>query len=171
MQDGTRLIQEDFIPSDLHLAARIGEMRSLLGRTRYDKVRYRSSAMSLETSSLFSRRSFLQASTLASAALALRIATEPMLAFAAAPQHAADAVMINANENPLGPCPAARDAVLAITPISGRYFMERTNEFSKQYAQSLAVTDEQVSIFAGSTEPLLVHRARVLFAHGQLCDR
>ena len=30
-----------------------------------------------------------------------------------------------------------------------------TGEFSKLYAQSLAVTDEQVSIFAGSTEPLV----------------
>src|SRR6185437_5935806 len=97
-------------------------------------------AMSLENSSLFSRRSFLQASTLASAALALRVVTEPMLAFAASPQHSADAVMINANENPLGPCAAARDAVLAITPLSGRYFMERTADFSKLYAQSLAVS-------------------------------
>jgi histidinol-phosphate aminotransferase len=111
--------------------------------------------MGLETSAFFSRRSFLQASSMATAALALRAVTEPMLAYAASPQHAADAVMINANENPLGPCAAARDAVLAITPLSGRYFMERTGEFSKQYAQSLAVTDEQVSIFAGSTEPLV----------------
>jgi histidinol-phosphate aminotransferase len=33
--------------------------------------------------------------------------------------------------------------------------MEATKEFSKQYAQSVGVTDEQVSIFAGSTEPLV----------------
>ncbi len=106
-------------------------------------------------SSAFSRRSFLRVSTAASAALALRVVTEPMLAFAAAPIDPADAVLINANENPLGPCAAARHAVAGVTPQSGRYLMEATNEFSKQYAQSIGVTDEQVSVFAGSTEPLV----------------
>ncbi len=111
--------------------------------------------MSHRSSSALSRRSFLQTSTLASAALALRTVTEPMLAFAAAPSHPADAVLINANENPLGPCTAARQAVAGVLPHSGRYLMDATNEFSKQYAQSVGVTDEQVSIFAGSTEPLV----------------
>jgi histidinol-phosphate aminotransferase len=106
-------------------------------------------------SSAFSRRSFLKVSTAASAALAFRAVTEPMLAYAAAPGHPADAVLINANENPLGPCAAARQAVAGVTPHSGRYLMEATKEFSKQYAQSVGVTDEQVSIFAGSTEPLV----------------
>ena len=106
-------------------------------------------------SSAFSRRSFLKVSTAASAAFAFRAVTEPMLAFAAAPGHPADAVLINANENPLGPCAAARQAVAGVTPHSGRYLMEATKEFSKQYAQSVGVTDEQVSIFAGSTEPLV----------------
>lgn len=106
-------------------------------------------------SSAFSRRSFLKVSTAASAALALRAVTEPMLAYAAAPSHSADAILINANENPLGPCTAARQAVAGVTPHSGRYLMDATNEFSKQYAQSFGLTDEQVSIFAGSTEPLV----------------
>ena len=106
-------------------------------------------------SASLSRRSFLQASTLASAAFALRAVTEPMLAYAAAPEHPPDSVLINANENPLGPCGAAREAVLAITPNSGRYLMHATSEFEKQFAQSIGVKDEQVSIFAGSTEPLL----------------
>lgn len=106
-------------------------------------------------SSAFSRRSFLKVSSAASAAFALRGVTEPMLAFAAAPSHPADAVLINANENPLGPCAAARQAVAGVTPHSGRYLMDATHEFSKQYAQSVGVTDEQVAIFAGSTEPLV----------------
>ncbi|HEY1732299.1 MAG TPA: pyridoxal phosphate-dependent aminotransferase [Terriglobales bacterium] len=110
--------------------------------------------MRSESASL-SRRSFLQASTMASAAFALRAVTEPMLALAAAPSHPADAILINANENPLGPCAVARQAVAGVTPQSGRYLMEATNEFSKQYAQSVGVTDEQVAIFAGSTEPLV----------------
>lgn len=106
-------------------------------------------------SSLLSRRSFLQASTAASAALALRIVTEPMLAFAAAPTHPPGAVLINANENPLGPCTAAREAVTGVTPRSGRYLMEGTDALEKQFAQSVGVSEEQVSIFAGSTEPLI----------------
>jgi len=102
-----------------------------------------------------SRRSFLQFSTAASAALALRAVSEPMLAFAAAPAHPPDAVRINANENPLGPCTAARQAVIAVTPRSSRYLMEGTDALEKQFARSVGVTDEQVSIFAGSTEPLI----------------
>jgi len=108
--------------------------------------------------SSLSRRSFLQASTAASAALALRMVTEPMLAFAALPDHPPshpkDAVLINANENPLGPCAAAREAIAAVTPHSGRYLMESTDETTTLFAQSVGVTGEQVAIYAGSTEPL-----------------
>ncbi len=105
--------------------------------------------------SFLSRRAFLQASTAASAALAFRAVTEPLLAFAAAPTHPPGAVLINANENPLGPCTAAREAVAGITSRSGRYLMEDTNALEKLYAQNIGLTDEQVSIFAGSTEPLI----------------
>ncbi len=105
-----------------------------------------------------SRRSFLHVSTAASAALALRIVTEPMLAYAALPDHhpshPKDAVLINANENPLGPCAAAREAIAAVTPQSGRYLNEATGEFTTLFALSVGVTGEQVEIYAGSTEPL-----------------
>ncbi len=110
--------------------------------------------MAPKTSSLVSRRSFLQVSTAASAALAFRIMTEPMLALAEAPSHPADAVLINANENPLGPCTAAREAVVAITPKGGRYLMDDTRALSKLFAQSVGVSDDYVDIYAGSTEPL-----------------
>jgi histidinol-phosphate aminotransferase len=110
--------------------------------------------MSRRPFSSLSRRSFLQASSVATAALALRVVTEPMLAYAAHPHHPPDSILINANENPLGPCSAAREAVAAITPQSGRYFMEATDAFEKQFAESFGLTDEQVSMFAGSTEPL-----------------
>lgn len=110
--------------------------------------------MGCQPSSLLSRRSFLQASTMASAALAMRMVTEPMLALAEAPHHPKDAILINANENPLGPCAAAREAVIAVTPQGGRYLGEATDEFSKQFARSVGVTDEQVAIYAGSTPAL-----------------
>jgi histidinol-phosphate aminotransferase len=110
--------------------------------------------MSRQPLSSLSRRSFLQATTAASAALALRIVTEPMLAFAAMPDHPKDAVLINANENPLGPCALAREAIAAVTPQSGRYLNEATNELTKLFAQNVGVIEEQVAIYAGSTEPL-----------------
>ncbi len=58
-----------------------------------------------------SRRSFLGMSAAASAALALRIVTEPMLARAAQTGVSGGGVRIDANENPLGPCVSAREAV------------------------------------------------------------
>ncbi len=103
----------------------------------------------------FSRRSFLHLSTAASAALAFRIVTEPMLAYAQElPYAPVGGVRINANENPLGPCAAARSAVAAIMPEAGRYRFGLTEEFVAEYAQSIGVKADNVRIFAGSTEPL-----------------
>jgi histidinol-phosphate aminotransferase len=103
----------------------------------------------------FSRRSFLQVSTAASAALALRVVTEPMLAYAQElPYAPVGGVRINANENPLGPCAAARSAVAAIVPEAGRYRFRLTEEFVGLFAESVGVKADHVRIFAGSTEPL-----------------
>src|SRR5208283_4517223 len=52
------------------------------------------------------------------------------------------------------PCAAAREAVVAIAPQSGRYLDHLTDELVKQYAQSVGVSEEQVKIYAGSSEPL-----------------
>lgn len=103
----------------------------------------------------FSRRSFLQVSTAASAALALRGVTEPMLAYAQElPYAPVGGVRINANENPLGPCAAARSAVAAIMPEAGRYRFRLTEEFVGLFAESVGVKADHIRIFAGSTEPL-----------------
>jgi len=102
----------------------------------------------------FSRRSFLQTSAVASAMLALRVAGEPVFAQLAAPVHQPGAVMINANENPLGPCTAARDAVRAMAEQGGRYLFPSTAAFEKQFAESVGVSPEHVAIYAGSSEPL-----------------
>ena len=107
-----------------------------------------------EGHSLLSRRSFLQASTAASAALALRIVTEPMLAYAKRPPAPAGSVMIDSNENTLGPCEAAREAVAAIIPQSGRYLDPLTDQLIKQLAQDFGVTEDHIRVFAGSSEPL-----------------
>ncbi len=70
-----------------------------------------------------SRRSFLQvsAATAAVAAVGLRIVTEPMLARADSRPFPKDAVIIDANENPLGPCGVACDAVSSVASQGGRY--------------------------------------------------
>ena len=103
---------------------------------------------------LLSRRSFLQASAVTSAGLALRVVTEPMLAYAALPEHPADVVYLNANENPLGPCAAAREAVIAMAPQGGRYRFDATAAFEKLFAESIGVSPDCVAIYAGSSEPL-----------------
>jgi histidinol-phosphate aminotransferase len=101
----------------------------------------------------FSRRSFLQAS---SAAVALQMLSEPLLAQIARGQISfpEGAVRINANENPLGPCQAAREAVIAITPQSGRYHFYLTEELVKTFAEQQGLKPENVLLFPGSTPAL-----------------
>jgi len=103
----------------------------------------------------FSRRSFLQLSTAASAAAAFRVMTEPMLAAQARHRpHAADAVMIDSNENPLGPSQGARAAVAAVIPQGGRYLDNLTDEFVQTFAQLEGLKPDYVHATVGSTPPL-----------------
>ncbi len=101
-----------------------------------------------------SRRSFLSLSAAASAALALRIVTEPMLANARVHNAPKDAIRIDANENPLGPCASAREAAAAILPHGGRYSDWLTDDLVKALAELEALKVEQVRIYPGSSEPL-----------------
>lgn len=103
----------------------------------------------------FSRRSFLQVSAAASAAAAFRVMTEPMLAAQHRPRPSGpDSVMIDANENPLGPCQAARDAMAAILPRGGRYLDELTEELVNTFAQSEGLNPDHVQAIVGSTPGL-----------------
>jgi histidinol-phosphate aminotransferase len=103
----------------------------------------------------FSRRSFLHLSATASAAATLRFATEPMLAAASRRKpHAPDAVMIDSNENPLGPSQSARDAMAAIIPQGGRYSDNLTDELVQTFAQMEGLNPEFVTATVGSTPPL-----------------
>jgi histidinol-phosphate aminotransferase len=102
----------------------------------------------------FSRRSFLQFSAAASAAAAFRGIGEPMLAAASRPPHAADAVVIDSNENPLGPCQAARDAMASILPRGGRYQDGLTDELVKTFAQLEGLNPDCIAATVGSTPPL-----------------
>ena len=103
----------------------------------------------------FSRRSFLHLSAAASAAATLRFMTEPMLAAAARRKpHSPDAVLIDSNENPLGPCQAARDAMASIIPHGGRYSDNLTDELVNTFAQIEGLNPEYVTATVGSTPPL-----------------
>ncbi len=103
----------------------------------------------------FSRRSFLHLSAAASAAAAFNVMSEPMLAAAARRRpHAKDAVLIDSNENPLGPCQAARDAMSSIIPLGGRYSDNLTDELVKAIAQMEGLKPDSIYCTAGSTPPL-----------------
>jgi histidinol-phosphate aminotransferase len=105
----------------------------------------------------FSRRSFLHVSAAASAAAAFHIMSEPMLAAAARRRHEPHppgSVSIDANENPLGPSQAARDAMAAILPNGGRYSDELTDELVRTFAQMEGLDPSYISATVGSTPPL-----------------
>jgi histidinol-phosphate aminotransferase len=102
---------------------------------------------------------FLQMSVAATAAAALHIVNEPMLAAAAVVNRERKpfppgAVVINANENPLGPCDAARAAIVAMAPQGGRYSYWLTDELVDTFAQQEGLQPEYIKVFPGSSEPL-----------------
>lgn len=103
-----------------------------------------------------SRRSFLQLSaTAAAVAAGMRIVTEPMLASAAVHgMPAKDAVVIDANENPLGPSSGARDAVAAIASQGGRYSSWMTDDLVKAFCDMEGLKPEYVRVYPGSSGPL-----------------
>jgi histidinol-phosphate aminotransferase len=111
----------------------------------------------------FSRRSFGRFATLLGAgAAALPFYNEPAMAqLSNIGRIPADAVKINANENPLGPCPEAADAILKIVQKGGRYLYEETFGFAKTLAEQEGLKPEYVMPFAGSSDPL--HRTVLAF--------
>ena len=113
-----------------------------------------------------SRRSFLTLSAAASAAFAMRIVTEPMLAHARRVHNfPKDAIRIDANENPLGPSASAREAASAIVAQGGRYCDSLTDDLVKTLAEMEGLKLEQVRVYAGSSEPL--HHTVAAFSSAQ----
>lgn len=119
-----------------------------------------------------SRRSFLRLASMAAAPLAAApILTEAHFAWAAqvAAKPAAalpparrmrtappeGAVLINANENPLGPCKAACQIIATIAPMGGRYdFYGETAKLTKTFAAQHKLPEEYIAVYAGSSDPL-----------------
>jgi histidinol-phosphate aminotransferase len=119
---------------------------------------YQERAMPSSQSNPISRRSFLRT---ASATLAVApILTEAHFARAAAthdgmvPEYDPKGVYIDSNENPLGPCDAARKAVVDIVPNGGRYAFPLYGNLMTLYAKQMGVPLDHVMLFDGSSAPL-----------------
>lgn len=104
----------------------------------------------------FSRRTFFRYAAGASALASLPILTEARLALADRPKFADPniGIHIDANENPLGPCEAARQAMASIIPRGGRYLFNMQEELAETFARLEGLNPESVAPFAGSSEPL-----------------
>jgi histidinol-phosphate aminotransferase len=103
-----------------------------------------------------SRRTFFRFAAGASALASMPILTEAHLAMAQRP-HFADpnkGIHIDANENPLGPCDAARTAMIDIVPRGGRYLMDMEMDLTSTFAKQEGLDPASVMAFAGSSEPL-----------------
>ena len=111
----------------------------------------------------FTRRDLGRLAAFLAAGSALPFYNEAAMAqgLSALPGLGADAVRINANENPMGPCPEAIEAIKAIVAQGGRYLYGETTEFVRTLAEVEGLSVESVLPFAGSSDPL--HRAVLAF--------
>ena len=112
----------------------------------------------------FSRRDFGRLAALLAAGAAPPFYNEAALAqgLSAFPNLPPDAVRLNANENPLGPCPEAAEAIHKVVQQGGRYLYGETFAFVGLLAHLEGLPKEYVLPFAGSSDPL--HRAVLAFS-------
>jgi histidinol-phosphate aminotransferase len=108
---------------------------------------------------LLSRRDFARTAALLTAGSALPFYNEAALAqdVGAIGSIPADAVRLHTNENPLGPCPAALEAIRRLLPRGGQYHFDQTAAFVETLAESVGLPRSHVLPTAGSSDPL--HRA------------
>lgn len=107
-----------------------------------------------------SRRNFLRgASATLAAAAAVPLMTEPRLAWAASQAKKDDTaqpvkVLLDANENPLGPCPQALDAIAALGALSGRYDFSASADLAKTIMLQEGLREDYLALYPGASEPL-----------------
>ena len=123
----------------------------------------------------FSRRNFGKIATLLAAGSTLPFYNEPALAqLSKIDNIPADAVIINANENPLGPSPEAMEAAHKIIANGGRYLYNETDAAKNLLADQEGLkrakgTEEYVRMFPGSSGTAASGGAGVLLADEVLC--
>jgi histidinol-phosphate aminotransferase len=114
---------------------------------------------------LFSRREFGRvAALLAAGGAALPFYNEAALAqdLKALGSIPDDAVRLHTNENPLGPCPAALEAIRRLLPEGGKYNFGHTTAFVEALAADVGLPASHVMPTAGSSDPL--HRAVLAYS-------
>jgi len=121
----------------------------------------------------FSRRNFGRIATMLTAGATLPFYNEPALAqlsMVKGPMPP-DAVIINANENPMGPCAEAAEAIHNIVQKGGRYMYPLTNDLQATLAAVEGVKPEYVRAFRRIQCASAPGRARVLLAPEELRRR
>jgi histidinol-phosphate aminotransferase len=109
----------------------------------------------------FSRRHFGRIAAMITAGATLPFYNEPALAQLSARNIPPDAIKIDANENPLGPCDEARKAIVDVVPQGGRYIYGLTNQFRELLAEQEGLKASYVTPYPGSSAPL--HQAVIAF--------
>ncbi len=116
----------------------------------------------------FSRRTFGRIATILTAGAALPFYNEQALAQMSKIHHVPPGgVKIDANENPLGPCPEAAEAIYNVVKQGGRYMFDSSDMLAATMAETLGIkfdpnpAGRYIQIFAGSSAPL--HQAVLAF--------
>lgn len=109
----------------------------------------------------FTRRNFGRIAAMITAGATLPFYNEPALAQLSARNIPPDAVKIDANENPLGPCEEAAEAIHKIVAQGGRYLYGETNKLRELMAEQEGLKASYVTPYAGSSAPL--HQAVISF--------
>ena len=109
----------------------------------------------------FSRRSFGRIAAMITAGATLPFYNEPAMAQLSKVNAPPDAILLNANENPLGPCKEAREAAAKMIEHGGRYRYSEGDRVQQILAQQEGVKPDYVRIYAGSSAPL--HQAVLAF--------
>src|SRR5260370_39179918 len=123
----------------------------------WGELAMRDETLALPEGNRVSRRNFVRTASAASAVALVHITTEADLAFAqrrVAKDIPVDAILINANENPLGPCAQACSAMADLGAKGGRYEFGLTQELVKTFAEIEGLKPAYVRAYAGSSEPL-----------------
>ena len=101
-----------------------------------------------------SRRSFGKIAGFLAASSALPLASETAFAQASRVDAPSGAVMINSNENPMGPCKEALDALHTIAAQGGRYLFGEGDLVRGLLATGEGLKPDHVRIYPGSSAPL-----------------
>ncbi len=112
----------------------------------------------------FTRRQLARIATLLTTGAALPFYNEFAMAQNAARGRAIDpdAVRINQNENPMGPCKEGLEAIARVAPTGWRYSpANEQGELVRAIAETEDLPPDHIAVFAGSSDPL--HRATCAF--------